>query len=182
MHLSVRPLKKEDIPIIIDYFLEASPEFMHGMGVDISRLPAREEWLNMLYKEFNIEDRRKSFYYIIWMLDGKAIGHSNINWIKYGEEAYMHLHVWKPLQRQKGLGEQFLRKTIPYYFETFTLKRIYCQPYIHNPAPNKILPKLGFTFMKKYECTPGWINFPQEVNLYELTKENFEIQINDQKI
>ena len=177
MSLSVRPLIITDIPVIVEYFLDTDPKILVAMGIDLSKLPKRDEWIALLYKNFEVETKKKSFYYSIWLEDGKAIGHSNINWIKYGEEAFMHLHVWKPDQRKKGLGVKFLMQSIPYYFREFELKRIYCQPYIHNPAPNKILTKLGFEFIKKYECTPGWINFPQEVNLYELTKKRFEKNI-----
>jgi len=46
-----------------------------------------------------------------------------------------------------------------------------CEPYALNPAPNKILKKVGFTFIKIYETTPGWINFKQKVNQYEFGKE-----------
>lgn len=37
---------------------------------------------------------------------------------------------------------------------------------------NKTLVKLGFEFIRKYKTRPGWINFEQEVNRYELKKEN----------
>jgi hypothetical protein len=51
---------------------------------------------------------------------------------------------------------------------------LYCEPYALNPAPNKTLEKLGFKFLKTYTTIPGWINFEQEVNLWELKNNIFK--------
>jgi len=84
----------------------------------------------------------------------------------------MHLHLWNPSARKKGLGLLFLNQCILYYFEWFKLKTLICEPYAHNQAPNAILPDLGFTKVKTYTTTPGSINFEQEVNRWELKREN----------
>ena len=47
-----------------------------------------------------------------------------------------------------------------------------CEPYAHNQAPNGILPELGFTKVKTYRTIPGAINFEQQVNRWELKREN----------
>ena len=113
----------------------------------------------------------KEFYYILWLLDNQPIGHSNINQIKFGNTATMHLHLWDSATRKKGLGIQFLRMTVPYYFKKFNLKKLICEPYSKNVAPNKVLKKLGFEWVRTYDTTPGQINFHQTVNRYELNKE-----------
>jgi hypothetical protein len=43
-----------------------------------------------------------------------------------------------------------------------------------NPAPNKTLEKIGFTFIKSHTCVPGYLNFEQEVNRWEMTHETFK--------
>ena len=48
----------------------------------------------------------------------------------------------------------------------FSLKRIYCEPYALNPAPNHVVPKCQFRFVKRYRTIPGAINFEQDVNQY----------------
>ncbi len=115
----------------------------------------------------------KEFYYILWLFDNQPIGHSNINQIKFGNTATMHLHLWDSATRKKGLGIQFLRMTVPYYFKKFNLKKLICEPYSKNVAPNKVLKKLGFEWVRTYDTTPGQINFHQTVNRYELNKEHF---------
>ena len=72
---------------------------------------------------------------------------------------------------KKGLGLDFLKLTIPYYFKNFRLQKLICEPYAENTAPNSILKKLGFEFVRTYDTIPGWINFEQTVNRYEL-KDN----------
>ena len=47
---------------------------------------------------------QKSNYYIIWLLNNQAIGHSNTNSIRFGESATMHLHIWHNKTRKTGLG------------------------------------------------------------------------------
>src|SRR5437762_10286855 len=92
--LSVRELQKEDINLIIDYWLGADPTFLQAMGVDVNKMPGRDEWKGMLLKQLSQSYRDKKSYCIIWQVDNKPIGHSNINKIIFGQEAYMHLHIW----------------------------------------------------------------------------------------
>lgn len=171
--MKVRELQVDDIERIVDYFLQSNTEFLKGMGADKSKLPNRKEWIDLLKVELEKPYSEKEFYYIIWLLDDQAIGHSNINKIQYGNSATMHLHLWNKDNRGKGLGVDFLRLTIPYYFKNIELQKVICEPIANNIAPNRVLEKLGFNFIRTYETTPGWINFHQTVNRYELKKCNF---------
>jgi len=167
MKLSIREMNVEDIQLVVDYFFSASTSFLEGMGADKRKLPDRDKWIAILKEEFFKEPACKNVYYVIWQIDGNPIGHSNINHIKYKQEAYMHLHIWDTTKRQKGIGLWFLNQTIPLYFKNFKLKELFCEPYSLNPAPNKILKKLGFEFVKQYDTIPGAINFHQTVNQYK---------------
>jgi len=167
-------MTESDIPLVAGYFVSAGVEFLEAMGVDKSKMPSRNQWNEKLTQEFNKPIGEKEFYYIIWLLDEKPIGHSNINKIEFGESATMHIHLWYDEHRRKNLGSLFILKTIPYYFNNFNLKKIISEPYAFNPAPNFLLKKTGFTFIKTYETVPGWLNFHQSVNHYELTKPAFE--------
>lgn len=177
MKLSVREWQEDDIERIVGYFTNASPEFLLGMGVDINKVPNKEVWFEKLQEDFKKDNREKDRYYIIWQVDGKSVGHSNINKIIFGKESYMHLHIWEEEMRYKGMGIRFLKKTIPYYFNNFQLQELFCEPYALNPAVNKTLIKVGFEFIKQYETTPGWINLYQKVNRYLMTKERFDEKI-----
>jgi RimJ/RimL family protein N-acetyltransferase len=176
MHASIqtRLAREEDYPFIVDYFQNGDETFHRGMGVDRSKLPAREDWLRLLYDNHHRAPEKKDFFYVIWLHNHEAIGHSNINKIVFGEEAYMHLHMWRSDVRAQGLGFELVKMSIPYYFSHFNLETLWCEPYALNPAPNKTLKKLGFELVKTYDTIPGWISFHQPVNRWRLDKETFE--------
>ena len=171
MNRNIRELEIQDIDSVINYFLKADRGFLLNMGVDPNKLPGREKWYRLLVEDVHRPIRQKEFYYVIWELDGTAVGHSNINKITYGKEAYMHLHLWRSDKRREGYGTYFINESILRYFDTFDLQHLYCEPYSLNPAPNRTLRKAGFTLLKTYETTPGWINFRQLVNRWVLTRE-----------
>lgn len=163
-----------DLPLIADYWLKSSDAYLVGMGVDLAKVPKREVLLESLKAPLGEDYPAKSSLAMILEIDGIASGHCNVNCIKYGEEANMHLHLWRSELRQKGLGSIMVLKSLKHFFKHLKLKRIICEPYALNPAPNKILQKLGFSFEKKYRCIPGTLNFEQEVNRYCITKAEFD--------
>lgn len=171
--LSVREITADDIEPITNYWFNADVEFLRGMGADIEKLPTSEQWINMLSQQIQQGYTEKQSYCIVWQVNGKSIGHSNVNKIVFGEEAHMHLHIWDPEFRNKGLGLQFLQMAIPYFFKNLDLKNLYSEPYALNPSPNKTLPKLGFEFQKEYITIPGFINFEQPVNQWLLSHKRF---------
>ena len=52
-----------------------------------------------------------------------------------------------PLE-QKVWGNFYSQNPSPIFFRHFNLKSIKCEPNANNPAPNKVLPKIGFKFIK----------------------------------
>lgn len=174
MILSAREIQKEDIPLLTHYWMSADDAFLEGMGVDVSKIPTEEFWREMLSKQVVQDYPEKQSYAIIWLTDGQPIGHCNINKIQFGQEAYMHLHLWNSAGRQKGIGTELVKMSLPYFFENCRLKVLYCEPYALNPAPNKTLDKLGFTFVKEYITTPGFLNFEQPVKRWELTLDQYK--------
>jgi hypothetical protein len=46
------------------------------------------------------------------------------------------------------------------------------EPSAGNSAPNRVLEKLGFAFIRRYRTTPGVIAYEQDVNRYELRRPN----------
>ena len=174
MNLNVREIEHKDIDSIANYWLQSDPEFLTGMGVDLKKLPTREQLTTMLTNQINATIKEKMSYALIWEIDGKPCGHSNINEIAFGETAKMHLHLWFPEKRKKGMGSELVKKSLPHYFEKFELKELLCEPYALNPAPNKTLKNIGFDFIKQYTTTPGSLNFEQEVMQWKMTKEKFK--------
>ncbi|NEQ50872.1 MAG: GNAT family N-acetyltransferase [Leptolyngbya sp. SIO3F4] len=179
MNRTTREFDINDIDLMIAYFLQADQSSLKAMGVDPLKLPNANDWKTLLKEDLKQPIAKKQFYYILWELDHHPVGHSNINKIIFGQEAYMHLHLWKPQTRQSGHGTYFIYQSIRKYFATFNLDYLFCEPYAMNPAPNKTLDKIGFEFVTTYETTPGWINFQQPVNRWVLSKEKW---LNLQKI
>lgn len=167
-------MQLNDVEKVVDYFVTASVEFLKSMGADKAKLPKRAEWIRQLEAELTKTYQLNEFYYLIWLIDNEPVGHSNINNIAFGKTAKMHLHLWEGAKRRSGLGLDFLKLVIPQFFKKFELEKLVCEPKANNPAPNKTLKKLGFELVRTYETTPGWINFDQKVNRYELRREQLE--------
>jgi RimJ/RimL family protein N-acetyltransferase len=143
------------------------------MGVDLKKLPPKEDLTKALKRQISLPLDQKMSYGLIWEMNEKAIGHSNVNPVEYGSSGKMHLHLWQFGNRQKGIGFMLVKKSLPYFFENLKLKVLYCEPYALNPAPNKTLEKIGFEFVKKYATVPGSINFEQEVCQWRLTRQQY---------
>jgi RimJ/RimL family protein N-acetyltransferase len=173
--LSVREIQESDIHHITNYWLTADVGYLKRLGVDESKIPTREELTQMLMEQIDVGYEEKKSYCLIWLINNVPSGHSNINKIVYGEEAYMHLHLWNNAARQQGLGSAFIKLTLPYYFSNYKLQKLYCEPYALNPAPNKTLAKAGFDFVKQHVTIPGSLNFEQQVNLWEITFDKYNL-------
>ena len=178
-NLSVREIQSADIDDIIQYWLGSDHEYLKSMGVDVEKLFTKEQLSNMLLTQMNLPYEQKNAYCIIWEIDGKAIGHCNTNPSQFGVEANMHLHVWQPGNRRKGLGLSLLKMTIPYFFKNLQLKQLICEPFALNPAPHKTLEKLGFEFEKEYITVPGSINFEQPVKRWVLSYDRYKKHFNE---
>ena len=172
-HLNVRILRDSDISLISKYWLESSDEHLIGMGVDLDKLPSAKDFKKMLNQQLSLDDKNKQSYALIWEIDGNPVGHSNVNKIVYGKEAYMHLHLWNQMHRKSGLGLELVKLSIRHFFDALKLKKIISEPYALNKAPNKTLKRAGFKLEKNYKTIPGSINFEQEVSRWVLTRERF---------
>ena len=171
--LGVREITGGDIPYLVDYWMKSDPAYLVSMGVDLEKLPTENSLREMLSSQLSQSYESKSSYCIIWLVNNIPSGHSNINRISFGNEAYMHLHLWNPNTRKLGYGEQFLKKTIPYFFNHFKLLHLYSEPYALNPAPHKALERAGFELEMEYITTPGAINFQQPVKRWHLSRERY---------
>ena len=171
--IEVHPFSScEEYELMLDYFCKADDTFLRGMGVDRLKLPERDKWLDALLADHQKPDNERDRFYLIWTFAGQRVGHSSINKIVPGIEAFIHLHVWDSQLRRSGLGTEFVRRSADFYFQRFNLKKLVCEPRADNPAPNRVLEKLGFAFIRRYRTTPGVIAYEQDVNRYELRRPN----------
>jgi len=174
MMLSVREIQVTDIELIANYWLDSDDDFLVSMGVDLTKVPTRDQLTSMLKSQISSPYEEKASYALIWELDGKPIGHCNVNSIVFETDAYMHIHIWDACHRQKGFGLPLIKLSLPYFFICLALKSLYCEPYAKNDAPNITLEKLGFEFVKQHVTIPGSLNFEQEVKRWVLTQERFK--------
>jgi len=175
--IEVRPFSsRQEYELMLDYFYKADDRFLRGMGVDRLKLPERDRWLDALLVDHEKPDGKRDRFYLVWIFRGTRVGHSSINKIIPGDEAFIHLHLWNSQLRRRGLGTEFVRRSAAFYFERFNLQKLVCEPCAENPAPNRVLEKLGFAFVRRYRTIPGVIAFEQDVNRYELRRPNQSLQ------
>ncbi len=169
MSLDVRLMTEPETELIIDYFQNSTAEHLDILGVDPSRLPANTEgWKARFHRFFGQPIAERENLQVIWLENGHPVGFSTASNIMFGECANMHLHVVAEGNRKRGIGVACVRQTAKLYFETLTLKRLFCEPNALNVAPNRTLQAAGFKYVKTYMTVPGWINFRQPVTQWVL--------------
>jgi RimJ/RimL family protein N-acetyltransferase len=170
MALIVREMLSSETDLIIDYFLNATPEHLEMLGVDPSRLPPVKPWRERFRHESELPIDQRTVVLVVWLSDGQPIGFSTADKITYGEQANMHLHVTDPERRNSGTGVACVRLSVDLYFERLKLKRLFCEPNAFNVAPNRTLQKAGFKYLKTHKTVPGPLNFHQAVNRWVIER------------
>jgi RimJ/RimL family protein N-acetyltransferase len=172
--LSVREMQISDVPQFLRYWYDADPAYLYNLGVDLNKMPAKEEFRQMILEQLSLPIEQRRSYNIIWENQGIPVGHSNTSPTIYGKEAKMHLHIWSPSQRKKGLGIEFVKLSLHHYFEKLKLEILWCEPYASNPAPNKTLEKAGFKLVKEYTTVPGFVCYELPVKQWMMSYRDFE--------
>lgn len=173
MDICVRPMRKDEIGMVIDYFHGASAEHLEIMGVDPTRLPPPDVWRKRLECDLETPPQDCTRLLVTWLVDAQPIGFSTATDITYGDHAHMHLHIVAPDDRDKRIGITCVRQSVDVYFETLKLKRLFSEPNAFNVAPNRTLQRAGFRYVKTHMTVPGAINYHQAV-----TRWVFEPNVN----
>jgi RimJ/RimL family protein N-acetyltransferase len=171
--ITVRPMQLSEVEFVSDYFNDSTPEHLEKLGVDPSRIPRPSLWREQAADDFARCVQERRFYFVVWEHEGRRIGFSSIDKIKYGEHAFMHLHIVSPNDRAVGWGRIAVRKSIEIYLDQFQLRRLYCEPNAFNEAPNRTLQSAGFKYIKTHMTVPGPLNFHQAVNQWLLEAKSF---------
>jgi len=170
MRLTVREMRLSEVDIRIDYFHDASDEYLRVLGVDRVLLPTREAWRAFYEEDYARPIRDRVNYSLVWQQHGRVVGFSSTDRIDFGNEAFMHLHVVEAGLRSSGLGTQFVRLSAQAYFETLELRRLFCEPNAFNVAPNRTLQRAGFRYLFTHEAQPSSINFLQSTTRWVLDR------------
>ena len=171
---AVRPLELEDVPHIVDYWVNAGPEHLLAMGTDASQVPGRARWQANLERIVGTPERDATTFYLVWVVDGRAIGFNSLKNIVYGDSGEMHLHIWEESSRRKGYGAPLFCLAAIEFFRRFELKSIYCEPSASNPAPNAMLQRIGFPLVRTHTAASSEISLVCELNRYEVDRATAE--------
>ena len=157
--------------LIVDYFHSATPEHLELLGVDPTRLPAREHWRRRYEAEYARPYPERSTILVLWELDGVPFGFSTADKITFGGQANMHLHIIDPERRRSGLGSECMLQTAAIYFNVLEIQRLLCEPNAFNVAPNRALQRAGFSYVKTHLTVPGPLNYHQAVTRWLLERK-----------
>jgi RimJ/RimL family protein N-acetyltransferase len=170
MTMAVREMTESEFEFVIEYFFRATPEFLETLGVDPTRLPTPDSWRERFRREQAKPTEQRTWLVVTWLKDSRPLGFSTSDKITYGEQANMHLHVVDPERRNQGYGAECVRRSADIYFERLKLKRLFCEPYAFNVAPNRTLQRAGFKYVKTYMTVPGPLNFRQAVTRWVMER------------
>ena len=170
MTLTVREMTAAETDLIVEYFLNSTPEHLEMLGVDPTRFPPAAGWRERLRRECALPADQRSSMLVIWLSDGQPIGFSTSDKIIHGEQANMHLHVTDPGRRSQGVGAECVRRSVDLYFDRLKLKRLFCEPHAFNVAPNRTLQKAGFNDLQTHMTVPGPLNFHQAVTRWVIER------------
>jgi RimJ/RimL family protein N-acetyltransferase len=172
--LTVREFRPSDIESIVRYFYDAPAADLERMGVEASRLPPEDDMRASLAEVLKVPAGEGPSCYLIWEVDGRAIGHASLKDIIPRECGGMHLHMWDDSCRGKGIGgELFCRAALEFY-RLYDLPMIVCEPRAANPMPNRMLQKIGFPLVRTYRGASSSLSAVTELNRYEIRREIVE--------
>ena len=170
MTLTVREMAIPEVDIIIEYFLQSTPEHLELLGVDPTRVPDPEIWRERFRQDYARPIQQRGRIAVLWLSGDQPVGFSTSDKITYGEQAHMHLHVIDPERRSRGIGAEGVRLSVDIYFERLKLKRLFCEPNAFNVAPNRALQKAGFKYLKTHMTVPGPFNYHQAVTRWVIER------------
>ncbi|WP_419420209.1 GNAT family N-acetyltransferase [Legionella sp. D16C41] len=165
-NLSIRALREEDIPNIVNYWFENNDANFIRMGADKAKLNSPIKFAHSLQAICSAPLKEVASYYLVWLINEKAIGYSALKDILRDEIAHMHLHMWDVESRGKGYGAKLFCMAALEFYKIFNLKMILCEPRSSNKLPNNMLTKIGFKKWKTYLSTSSELALTCELNSY----------------
>ena len=169
--LSVRPMIKEDIPLLVQYWFDCGDDDFIRMGIDKSQFYSREECHQVLLDIYYTPIEKTDSFFFIWLVNGEPVGHNSLNDIVKGEIANLHLHLWNSQFRGQGIGANLFCLAVLEFYKLFELKIILCEPLKNNLMPNKMLQKIGYQKWKTYTTKSSAISLTSELNCYLIDED-----------
>ena len=73
MGLAVREIQHSDVNSIVDYWLDSDPDFLIGMGVDLKKVPSREELNSKISEQIELFQKYKLSHALIWVIENNRV-------------------------------------------------------------------------------------------------------------
>lgn len=169
----VEALKTKYITELVNYWLNSDQEYLRNIGVDTNKIPSANGFQKKFLDEIMTPRADKKSMLLFWKKEDTPIGHCNLNEIEYGKTANLHLHIWNQADRKTGAGTYLLNESVALFFINLKLEKIYCEPIASNAAANKILEKLGFSFIQKIRKASSNVAEVHDLNQWVISKEDF---------
>jgi len=158
-----------DVPRVVSYVVDSSPEDRKRLGV--ANVPAREALTESLLEACTVPQEFARSSYLIWKVDDRPVGFSSLKGIVPGEHGGMHLHMWETELRGRGFGAILFCRSAVEFHDRFRLRSIVCEPRAANPAPNRMLRKIGFPLVQTYVGASSELSAVCELNRYEILRD-----------
>jgi RimJ/RimL family protein N-acetyltransferase len=171
MELSVRPLAAEDFNGFINYWLGLSQEEIERLGIAIDRMPSAAQMRSDLKAMLAAPNNGVRSFVLAWCVNGEAIGHSSLKDIVPRDSGSIHLHMWRADLRGKGHGPYLFCLAAVDLYERFKLKRIICEPKAANPAPNRLLQRIGFPLISTRVGRSSELSTICKLNRYDIVRD-----------
>jgi RimJ/RimL family protein N-acetyltransferase len=169
--LAVRPMLPDEAPLVVRYFLDASPADLGRMGVDPAKLPDPASWERSLRSTLANPPPASPSAYYTWLVGGEPVGFSSLKDVEVGGTASQHLHMWSAGHRGQGHGAILFCLTAVAAHDRFRLRSILCEPKASNPMPNRLLARVGFPLVRTYEGASSDLSAVTTLNRYEVRRD-----------
>lgn len=161
--LLMRELEISDAPMMFE--LDSNPNVMRYLGGKmVKSVEISENIIKAIQQQY--AEKGIGRYAIILKETNEFIGWSGIKYVTEPENNFVNFYDlgYRLIERHwgKGFGYESALPWIDHAFNTIKVDKLNADAHIENIGSNKILQRLGFQFLNKYE----WEDYP--FNWYEL--------------
>jgi RimJ/RimL family protein N-acetyltransferase len=171
--LRLRDLQEEDIPALVSYWLDSSPEYIRSIGADPRKIPSRDQLL-ATYRSALPEHGagRSRVVLVVESAEGHLIAYTNLT-IKSADESYAHVHILDPAYRSRGIAQTLFPHAIRQFFRLVPIRKILMQTSPENQRVNRFLQAVGLTPEQVHIANPDGMARPGDFNVYTLERRLF---------
>ncbi|MEO0336450.1 MAG: GNAT family protein [Pseudomonadota bacterium] len=173
MNVTVRDLDFSDIPFVLDYWYESDPNFLTGMGVDLTKLGGKEEFHASLSKRIESSQSLPEPNMSALMIceDERPVGFHTISPLTVGESGVFHAHVFDSSMRGRGIGLRSYPLACQVFMNRFSLEKILFKTPLQNKAAIRVKEKLGLKSVGEELVSFGIYRDGVKTKVYELNRE-----------